>query len=148
MSGQSTEDSRKLNGFLVRAANYTNSMLKELGTTPLSNTDKSQFATPLQTLLKKDIDGVIEVIDWFEKTLTGYASSFIDAAQIPAVVAKNQQLVNTCLDCYISNLEQARESLNKRIGATMLMPSLDEELELAGKVKEKFYDPNLSQLRG
>lgn len=135
----SFQEIRKMNECLIRAVNYTKSILQELGSASIKDSDNMQFAAPLQSMLKKDIDATITNLNTFEKDLADSVSSYIESAKIPAFVAANQGWTNRCIDCYISNLERARESLNKKIGSQLFMPSLDDELELAKKMKDKYY---------
>lgn len=106
-------------------------------TTSLRNKDKTEFVEALQTVLKIDIASVIEQVRSLEDILSQCAHNFIESVKIPAIVAIHQQLINVCLDCYIINLAQARESLNKRVGS-LPMPPLDKELELAKKVRDTY----------
>lgn len=131
-------ESRKMSDFLIRAAQYTLSVLEEIKANPIKDDDIA-FGFVIQELLKVDLDVAVKNVQWLKTTLENFATDFFSSAKIPAIVEKNQELVNICIDCYVTNLEKARAILNKRTTATIPMPSLDDEMELVKKVKEKYY---------
>jgi hypothetical protein len=96
-------------------------------------------------------DGIIEIADEdmmeIANAVEGLANSIRDAlgsesrhAEIKELIDNNQQLVNSCIDSYVANLEEMKSSINEVFAPALpKLSSLGREFDLAKKTQKAWW---------